>query len=81
MGSRTLGPSQPTKTRAVQAPTLKVEWQKLLRTAIARAEQAGDRRVHGLRQALADGESEAALRRISVIHEGDLDREFPLPSK
>lgn len=78
MASRTLGPQQ-SKKPTIQAPERKVDWQRLMRAAIARAEQIGSPQVHGLRKALADGQSEAFLRRLGVIHEGDIDREFPLP--
>ena len=77
MASRTLG--QPQKPTTIQAPERKVDWQRLMQAAIARAELIGSPQVHGLRKALADGQSEAYLRRLGIIHEGDILREFPAP--
>jgi hypothetical protein len=52
-----------------------------MHTAITRAELVGSRQSHSLRKALADGQSETALRRLGIIHEGDIEREFPLPGE
>jgi hypothetical protein len=48
-----------------------------MQAVIARAELVGDPQLASLRKALADGQSEPYLRRLGVIHEGDIDREFP----
>jgi hypothetical protein len=69
--------AQPTK-RAIQAPNRRDDWKQLLTKAIARAEASGDRRAIGLKQALINGEAERHLRRLGIIHEGDLLREFPV---
>ena len=49
-----------------------------MRTVIARAEATQHPALASLRQALAQGKAEDALRRRGVIHEGDINREFPL---
>jgi hypothetical protein len=55
-----------------------VGWEQLLRKAILRAEKAQDRRLEGLKKALQDRRSELLLRKMGVICEADLDREFPI---
>ena len=65
------------KPPSIQTPANAQEWNALIRQAIERAERLGDRRVHGLRKALVDGASERHLRMLSIIHPGDLQREFP----
>lgn len=52
-------------------------WDQLMRLAIRRAEATGDKRLEGLRKALRDGKSEMLLRKLGVISEDDLPREFP----
>ena len=63
--------------RPQKAPTKQTEWARLMQRAIGRAEKAKDRRLAGLRKAQADGKSEALLRRLGIISEEDLSREFP----
>ncbi len=46
--------------------------------AIDQAERANDRRLPGLRKALADGKAEKHLRMLGIICEADLFREFPV---
>ena len=79
MPSRPLN-TQPTRRR-IQPPERKQDWQRLLKLVIQRAEELGDRRLPGLRRALADGISESTLRRLGIIHQGDILREFPNPLK
>ena len=67
------------RSRTIQAPEGKLEWNRLMQVVIRRAEQAGDRRLLGLRKALADGKSEQTLRRLGIIHPVDAEREFPVP--
>lgn len=62
--------------KKIQAPERKSDWQQLLKRAIQRAEASGDRRLEGLKRAMSDGKAEAHLRRIGVIHDVDIDREF-----
>lgn len=52
-----------------------------MQLVIRRAEQSQDRRLLGLRAALADGKTETALRRLGIIHEIDVEREFPSSEK
>ena len=55
------------------------EWNRLLRTAIQMAEKSGSiRRLRALRAALQQGKAKECLKRLSVISEGDLQREFGL---
>ena len=61
----------------IPMPKTAAEWDKLMRVVIAKAEEQGDRRIHGLRAALAQGRSERMLRMMHIIHTGDLHREFP----
>jgi len=77
MPTRKLTPPPPQK----KAPTRKVDWDVLLRLAIARATTAKDPRLEGLRAALGRGQAERHLRGLGIVHEGDLDREFPAPQK
>lgn len=72
------------KTRLLQAPKPKtqrprtpVEWTALMKKAIARAEAVGDRRVENMKKALRRGGVEQKLRRMSIISEADIAREFP----
>lgn len=74
-------PSRPLNTQTprprIQPPERRQEWQRLMQLVIHRAELLGDRRLSGLRRALADGEAELTLRRLGIIHQGDIQREFP----
>jgi len=76
MRSRALNPI-PKSQRKIQAPERKVDWHRLLQQVIRRAEQLGDRQLPGLRRSLADGKAEKTLRRLGIIHDGDIEREFP----
>lgn len=58
-------------------PTNPSEWDKLLRRAISRAELLGDRRLEGLKAALTGGKSALILKKMGIICEADLLREFP----
>ena len=58
-------------------PTKPLEWTRLMQTVIKRADTVKDRRAGGLRKALATGKAEALLRRMGIISEIDLLREFP----
>lgn len=63
--------------KPTQAPTTHADWHSLMVKAIEKADRTGDRRAPGLRKALAEGKAERHLRMLSIIHEGDLHREFP----
>lgn len=70
--------NQPPQTSPVKMPRNLEEWATLMRKAIEHAEATGDRRIHGLRKALVDGNSERHLRTLGIISETCLHREFPL---
>jgi len=60
-------------------PTDPVQWVVFCRRALARAKQAKDPRVTALQEALNANNAERTLRRMSLICDADLDREFPVP--
>lgn len=68
-------------TPTILHPKNQGEWTKLCQAAIRHAELTKDRRLSGLRTALATGKAEQHLRRMGIIHEGDLAREFPTSGK
>jgi len=72
--SRTNTPQKPIRT-----PQTSPEWARLMMAVIDRAEQIKAPNLPGLRQAQASGKAEAFLRRLGIIHTGDIDRELPLP--
>jgi hypothetical protein len=55
-------------------------WEMLMQKAIQRAEASQDRRLDGLKRAMKDGKSESFLRKLGIICEVDLLREFPDPT-
>lgn len=61
-------------TRAAVGQT---QWALLLKKAIARAQMKGDPRLGVLQQALMSGTAERILRKMSIICDADLQREFP----
>lgn len=70
-----------TKTRLAipQKRTLtQIEWDRLLRRAIDRADLVKDSRVTALRAALAQGTASQTLKKMGIIGENDLLREFPV---
>lgn len=53
------------------------EWNRLLRSAIRMAKTAGDsRRLRTLETALQQGSARMCLKRMGIISEADLQREF-----
>jgi len=64
--------------RKISAPVRREEWKVLMQKAIQRAEKTQDRRLQGLRHALASNSTEAYLKKLGVIHEADIEREFPI---
>lgn len=76
-----------TRTRAfkqaaqpvVQTPKNHNEWKALLNQVIDRAERMGHRQLPGLRAAMTENRAETHLRRLGIISQNDLDREFPQP--
>lgn len=75
MKSRKLNPNPP-KRGAIGLN----QWNLLLRKAVVRAQAANDPRVTALQQALGTGDAEKVLRRMSIICDADLAREFPVQS-
>jgi hypothetical protein len=67
---------QPKSQRSIKAPTRQEDWKQLLRKAIIEAEASTDRRLNGLCHALANNQAEKHLRKLGIIHEGDIKREF-----
>jgi len=78
MPIRLLNQSNPSSAKRIQAPDRREDWKQLLVKAIQRAEATGDRRLEGLKRALVDGQAERHLRRLGIIHDVDLSREFPV---
>lgn len=52
-------------------------WSQLMTATIRRAEAIQDPRLAGLRRAMVEGKAEGMLRKLGIISEADLDREFP----
>lgn len=69
---RKLNPAPP--KRAASAPS---QWNQLMRKALTRAQEVGDSRVASLQQALREGTVEKTLRKMSIVCEADIAREFP----
>jgi hypothetical protein len=71
-----------TKTRILgqtpEASKSPIEWERLLKKALDRAEKLQDRRAGALRTALTQGKSSEVMRRMGIIGENDIDREFPI---
>ncbi len=67
-----------TQPKPLRSPTSTNGWTSLMMAVIARAEQVKSPHLEGLRHALVNGQTEVFLRRLSIIHLGDIDRELPL---
>ena len=57
-------------------PTTATGWTSLLSQAIKRAEAKGDIRLAGLKRAMVEGTAEKTLRKLSILTDVDLQREF-----
>ncbi len=70
------------KTRFMQAPAPKkaspTDWDLLARRAILQAEKAGDSRAQAIRNAVREGTADRTLKRMGIIGETDILREFPI---
>lgn len=77
MPSRAYGGKTPVKSTSIQAPQRAHEWQGLLRRAIEAAAAVSDARLPLLRAARDGADAEKVLRRLSIIHDADIAREFP----
>lgn len=53
------------------------DWRKLMIKVISRAQALKDPRLPMLQKAQQEGTQEACLRRMSIIGDNDLKREFP----
>lgn len=60
-----------------KAPRNVVEWNRLLKLALSRADTVKDRRAAGLRKAIPQGKAELLLRKMGIVCESDIAREFP----
>lgn len=58
-------------------PRSAIDWERLMRKAIERAEKTKDNRLTSLKMALSQGKAQVILRKLGIIGESDLDREFP----
>lgn len=54
----------------------KSNWRSLYNTALERAEESGDARLCDLKHLASD--PERAMRKLSILSEVDLNREFPV---
>lgn len=71
--------NQPPKG-GIRTPATPGEWAGLLQATLARAQLVRPSWVPGLVAAQQKGQTEAHLRRLGIIHLGDVEREMPLPS-
>jgi hypothetical protein len=60
-----------------RVPTNVNEWNTLLTLSIRKAEALQDSRLPGLRKAMVEGKAEPFLRRMGIISQVDIEREFP----
>jgi len=56
------------------------EWDGLMRKVMARAVQVQDRRLQGLQGVISRGETAKFLKKMGIICENDILREFPDPN-
>ena len=75
MPTRILGKPKTTPRRPL--PQRREDWNKLLKAALQRAEANQDRRSEGIKRAMIDNKAEAHLRRLGIVCDADLTREFP----
>lgn len=69
---RKLNPTPPKR-----GPMGRAQWVQLLRKAISKAQLVKDARQEALQAALLAGTAEPTLRKMSIICEADILREFP----
>jgi hypothetical protein len=78
MSQRILKPrSNPTGNPIPKTPH---EWDNLMRKVMARAAEVQDRRLQGLQGVISRGETAKFLKRLGIICENDILREFPDPN-
>ncbi len=69
--------NQSTPKTAIKTPQNHAEWHSFMLQVIERAARTEDRRLPGLRKALAEGKAEKHLRTLGIISTPDVLREFP----
>lgn len=67
------------KRSARTEPDTAQGWANLMRRVLARAKKLRDRRVGGLERAAHNGQINQTLKRMGIICEADILREFPDP--
>jgi hypothetical protein len=60
-----------------KTPKTHHEWDNLMRKVIARAKEQQDRRLEGLQGVIPKGQSAKFLKKLGIICENDILREFP----
>lgn len=75
--SRNRQVNRPTKPK--REPTTSREWQKLMLKVIERATKLKDPRVQALKNAISEARTAQVLKRMRIICDNDILREFPDP--
>jgi len=71
------------KTRLLETPSQSlapknaIEWHRLMTEVLTSAQTIESRHLPGLRLAVSKGQTEQALRRLGIICQADIEREFP----
>lgn len=68
---------QPTGNLTPKTPH---EWDALMRRVMARATEVKDRRLQGFQGVISRGETARFLKKMGIICENDIRREFPDPN-
>jgi hypothetical protein len=63
--------------QVIKLPKSHDDWHRLMLGALDAAAKSQDRRQNAMRVALASGKTEQYLRKIGVICQADIQREFP----
>lgn len=61
----------------ITLPETHEDWHRLMLAALDVATKTSDPRLNGMRTALASGQTEQYLRKLGIICQADLQREFP----
>jgi len=69
--------NQPAPKTSIKTPQNHSEWHSFMLQVIDRAARLEDRRLPGLRKAMAEGKVEKHLRMLGIISTADVLREFP----
>lgn len=65
-------------TQTPQTMMSPADWERLASLAIAQAELVKDSRASAIKNALASGNAAQTLKRLGIIGEIDIQREFPI---